>query len=258
MNKNHYKYLIPALALILAIPGLTHAQNADLSVSADATVQADAPANPVVMPASSNNPGTIRDRIRADYKSRVQNAQNNEQTRNTMVEHQIITPSAQPAVQVISAIDTTAGDNATSTSEHQDSKDDPELHAFKLKQNALVKQLVISIENLKQISGRIDTRIQKAETSGIDMSIPKGALAVANTKIAAAELAASTTANFSPVFKMNDATSTIDLTKPRQVLSDSIQAVNEARNALNDAVQALIKAIEPRTDVSPAASASLQ
>ena len=278
MKKHYYLLGIAASALVIAAPVAALAEDggsADATVNVSVQTQAPVPLplhgpltgdRPEMPPIPANASGTIRDRIRADYQSRLQNAENNEQTRNAMIQERMgIATSTRADIRGIRTEDRPMLRDASSTQQRQDMRNGMRLDIFKVRQNAVVQQLNVSIENLKQIRGRIASRIGKEEQAGKDMTAPKALLVTADAKIAAAELAVNAVVAFDPNASMvadadnavdsgasASASTTVDLAKPRQALAGAIEAVKEARDALNDVVQSLIKVL----GLSPEPSAS--
>ena len=109
---------------------------------------------------------------------------------------------------------------------------------FKIQQDNIVRQLNRALDNLKQVRGRIQERITKAEQNGKDMTSTKALLVIADDKIAIA----STSVNSFATYKPTDASSTvpnIQLEKPRQVGAAAIASIKVAKDALNDVVVSL-------------------
>ena len=116
---------------------------------------------------------------------------------------------------------------------------------FKTRANALVKQLNISIENLTNSRTRINEIITKQEASGKVLTDAKAALAVADTKIAAAKTAVEALAALTATSEASTSTET-DLAKPRQTGDAAIKAVKDARDSLKE----VVKLIGPRSNTA--------
>lgn len=110
----------------------------------------------------------------------------------------------------------------------------------------LVRQLDRAIENLKQVQGRINERITKAEQSGRNMSEAKALLVTALQKIQVAESAITSLKTYQPASSSlitasstgtNDAD--VNILKARQVGENAIKAVKDARESLNLVVRAI-------------------
>jgi len=119
------------------------------------------------------------------------------------------------------------------------------LDTFALRQNNLVEELTKAITNLKQIRARISTKMDASATTSVDFSAARTALTTADSAISSAETAIQALASFTPptVTSSSIASTTVDLTKPRQIGTDAIKAVNDARKALGDVVRAIAQAL---------------
>lgn len=128
-----------------------------------------------------------------------------------------------------------------------------EARIFEARKNALVKELVRSLENLSDISTRIDSRITKVEAEGRTMTEAHALLVTANEKLAKAKVdvaafealpvpTPSAGTDVSP-------TAEVDLVKPRTVGDTAIKSVKEARDAFQKVVR-VIATVSP----SPAAT----
>jgi len=124
---------------------------------------------------------------------------------------------------------------------------------FIMQQTHIVKQLTQALDNLKQVRGRIESRITKSEQSGRDMTDAKALLVTADAKLAAAQVALDAFTTFSP-----SATSTVTITasstasstatttiakleKARKVAEDAKKAIKDAKDALENVVDAIAK-----------------
>ncbi len=122
---------------------------------------------------------------------------------------------------------------------------------FKLQQDNIAKQLNQALDNLKQVRGRIQTRITKAEQSGKNMDSAKALLTIADDKITAAESAIANFEAYTPTASStvmatstSDGTTTrIQLEKPRRVGAAAIQAVKDAKDALNNVVVSIAQSM---------------
>ncbi|MDE1975112.1 MAG: hypothetical protein KGI49_01205 [Patescibacteria group bacterium] len=112
------------------------------------------------------------------------------------------------------------------------------LDMFAFMQNNLVDRLSRALDNLVQIRGRIADRIQ-AEASTTDMSAAENLLTIADQKLTAARSDIQALASYVPMATSTQgltASTTVGLGIPRQIGSQTIQAVSDARRALNDVV----------------------
>lgn len=156
--------------------------------------------------------------------------------------------------------------NASSTGERREIRKEMHKDIFKIRKDALVRQLNVSLNNLKQISDRIQSRIEKAEEAGKDMTTASDLLIIADAKIVSAEIHIGELAEFE--WQLEDASSTdatasttIDLTKPRQIGETAINAIKEAHKALIDVVRAVAHALgagNNATTTPPTASSTVQ
>lgn len=136
--------------------------------------------------------------------------------------------------------------NSTSTYERKELYREMRKDVFQIRKDSFIRQLNISLNNLKQISERIASRIEKATESGVDMSQATDLLIIADSKTIDAEVAINNLITLS-----TDDTSTasidgslaIDLTKPRELGSHAIQAIKEAHKAFVDVVRAIAHAL---------------
>lgn len=133
---------------------------------------------------------------------------------------------------------------ATGTDERREIRRDMRKDTFQIRKEALVKQIGISIENLKQIRERISSRIEKAAAAGRDMTAAKTALATADTKIKAAIDAFEAFKSYTPLTPSTGTTTEqIDLAKPRQIADAALKAVKSAHEALVATVRAIAHAM---------------
>ena len=206
---------------------------------------------------------TIQKRIEQGYQERVDNARNNEDYRNAMIqkragmasttwasstrarmaERQDISAERRTEVQGIRGDARDMRQEATSSEERWGIRHEAQLDIFKVRQTSFVKQLQISLDNLQQISGRISDRISKLEQSGLDMTAAKAAMVTASAKLDAAKIAVSAVATYVPTATSTSATSTVELGKPRMIGDGATKAVREARDALKQAIDAIVKAL---------------
>lgn len=112
------------------------------------------------------------------------------------------------------------------------------LDEFKNKQKRIVSQLERAINNLKQIRGRLVSRIEKAESSGRNMAEARSLIIIADSKIdlAIREIAILTAHEPTTIDQSATSTTNIDLTKPRQISESAVRAIKDARRALVDVV----------------------
>lgn len=115
---------------------------------------------------------------------------------------------------------------------------------FQIRKNALVRQLTVSIGNLKQIRERIVSRIEKVEDSGADISTANTLLTEADIDIKTAEDAIAILADIELDTEIETATSTEPhLLRPRELGAEAIEAVKVAQASLVDVVRAITQAL---------------
>jgi hypothetical protein len=136
--------------------------------------------------------------------------------------------------------------NASTTLKNKEIRKEIELRLFEMQKNALIRQLNLAIDNLKQIRARIQSRIVKAEQSGRNLTEAKNLLVIADAKINTAQTAINTLANLtvatsSTITASTTATTTVKLDKPRKLGENAIKAVKDAREALNKVVVSIAK-----------------
>lgn len=118
------------------------------------------------------------------------------------------------------------------------------LDVFATMQSNLISQSQKALNTLKELRNKIADRIQTASQNGRDMTNASQLLTVADQKITAADAAISALASLTPSFTAtttaNISTSTeVELTRPREVGRDVIEAITAVRKALNDVVVAI-------------------
>jgi hypothetical protein len=120
---------------------------------------------------------------------------------------------------------------------------------FKVRADALVKQLKITLTNLSDIRTKVSVSISKQEAEGKVLTEAKAALAVADAKLAEAKLAVDSLANISTIPTTASTTET-DITKPRQIGDAAIKAVKDARNSLKLVVKSISNKSEAASSTS--------
>lgn len=198
MKKTYYYYGIIALAVITISPAIIFAENS--------------------IPSSSplNKLRAVTNKVEQNLDEKRQNMITNKDIRNTTIE-------ARENIK-----------NASTTRERKEIRTELRRDVFKIELNRLISQLGMSMNNLKQIKARIETRIEKATQTGRDMSKANSLLVIANNKIILAEQA------INSLKLLATSTSTnVQLEKPRQIGASAIKAVNDTRKALNDVVVAI-------------------
>lgn len=267
--KKHYYLVITALALIVILPVAVRAE--DSATSVDAQVQTSA-GTPPTKPQPRPGMPVLREQLRI----KTENIQMNEEVRNKLLNNTGARVGSSTMKDIRIMASTTraerreigddrrkeAGDirregredmrNASSSEDRREIRKDMRKDIFEVRKQAITKQLNVSLNNLKQIRERISSRIDKAVANGKDMTQAKALLVIADAKIATAELAinsivvfdsSSSLASASDAASSTTATSTVDLTKPREVASAAIKALKDAHKALVDVVRAIAHAL---------------
>lgn len=268
MKKHYYLYVTVIIALVVALPSITRAEQGanDTNVDVDASVQTNTPAGVRVL--------TPFEKLRAAKDVNKANIQKNEDARNRMLELEkqrkmgSTTSSLRPGLKGdirLMASSTRAerqeiGDdrrseiqgirqqgredikNAPTDIDRREIRKDMRKNEFQARKNALVKQLNVSLNNLRQIRERIATRIQKASSEGRNMTEAKRLLVIADGKIILAQQAVRAVMDMNPnVTASSTATTslTIDLGKPREIGDVAIKALRQANEALIIVVRAI-------------------
>ncbi|MDE2041189.1 MAG: hypothetical protein KGI59_02310 [Patescibacteria group bacterium] len=277
MKKTSY-FVSLALAAIAAMPVIANAQTM-MDVEGAAGINATVDGGPEDVPA--NLPASIRAQLRADVENNMQNVRNNEDFRNTVMQHLASTTGREFGSTTLphgfpppgrgngedgtgighdmgmdgGRFGTTTG---TSTFPGMPGKRGGEDNGyvnmgrgmqrdiFNARKRMIVNQLETALDNLKQVRTRISARIQTAETSGHDETAALSLLSTADVKIQDAQDAVDALSSLSISASSTvaiTASSTVDLAKPRQVAEAAILALKNARRALNDVVVAIAKSM---------------
>ena len=179
------------------------------------------------------NPPQIREKIRADLDSKMQNAKNNQEFRNQMIEngYKIATTSPRgplgrpPMLQKMSSTSTSTRfqnmkeriedrqenrqermeDRQDRREERQDQRQDRReqvkemaLDNLKQKRDEVTKNLDIALRNLAELRKRIQARIEKDRNSNKDMSSVNNLLKIADEKLAIAKSAVDAVKAYKP------------------------------------------------------------
>ncbi|MCL5781877.1 MAG: hypothetical protein M1459_00780 [Patescibacteria group bacterium] len=261
-------FTIPATVLAIAIifmatTNIGKAQtlmDTSAATSIGASLDASAPVPAV---------NTIKDRLRATIQTREENAGDNAELRNRLLEQRAVGASTSQKLQPLGAAirastteeranirerriegvenaredATREAEGASSTAQRREILRNARMDVFRIRQQALVKQLNLSISNLEQIAGRIGDRIEKAEAAGRNMTEAKGLLAQAVTDISAAKDTIDAVANYVPPAPTASTTAQVDLAKPREIGAGAIAAVTKARKDLVATVEAIAHAM---------------
>jgi hypothetical protein len=252
--------------IAFSLPIITSAQTA-VDADAAAGVSASVDAGQTPPPGATNTRDTLRRRLQQNYTTYNANIRNNEDYRNTAMEGRLGSSTRRVGMMGSSTMpgrplmtgrfaSSTGFSSSTMRERMQSARKD----IFDKMRDRLVDQLNHAIANLKQIRGRIVSRIAIETGNGRDMTSANAALVIADAKIKAAEQAiadltnivpppapivssttasASSTAVASTSTRGDDRFENVGLGQPRMIGAAAIKAVNDARRALNDVVVAI-------------------
>jgi hypothetical protein len=201
-----------------------------------------------ITPSTQQN--TIKDRIRANNERRIQNIKNNNDDRRELRnERRSISSTTREDIRDIRKEGREDIRNASSTEDRKDIRREMRLDILKTRQEGIVKQMTLSIENLKQIRNRIATRIDKIASSSKDVTEPKKLLVEADKKIANAEVSLKLFSDYqftAPNASTTNASST-SMGRPVKLSQDTHKAIQDAKHALQKVVVSLLK-LSPATN----------
>lgn len=274
MKKHYYLLIIAVLALASFVPVAVRAESGSSSNSStDDSFETEVEIEIEHEEDESDDDSTSRPAsIREKLRIKTESSEVREDVRTKLVNNRIATSTR---VEVRMMASTTNGErveirterredaseireemrerirSASSSDDHREIRTDMRKDIFEVRKQALVKQLEVSINNLKQIRDRIVSRIEKAEDAGKDMSDARELLIIADAKIVAAEIAIDGIIVFAPTDYLAAAadsssaaaSTTIDLTKPREMAETAIRAIKEAHGALVDVVRSIAQTL---------------
>ncbi|MBP6858929.1 MAG: hypothetical protein KBC33_03835 [Candidatus Pacebacteria bacterium] len=272
MKKHYYLLIIAVLALASFVPVAVRAESGSSSnSSSDDSSEIETEVEIEIEHEedesdddSTSKPASIREKLRI----KTENGEIREDVRNKLINGRIATSTR---IEIRTMASTTRGEHveirterredageireemrerirsASSSDDRRDIRTDMRKDIFEVRKQALIKQLEVSINNLKQIRDRIVSRIEKAEDAGKNMSEARELLITADAKIVAAEIAVDGIVVFAPTDYLAaaadsssvTASTTIDLTKPREMAETAIKAIKEAHQALVDVVRSV-------------------
>ncbi len=225
---------------------------------------------------------SIREKIKADINGKVQNIKTNQEIRNTLLEERTATARPKIGTPLTGGMNVNGAsstmprdvrgmpirlDNkphfASSTmasttraiverdqeriQEYRDNGKTMITSAFKMRKNLVIKEMQTALNNLSQIRERINTRIQKEQQNGKNMTDATNLLKIADGKIAAATTAINLVTDYMPSTASTTIASTTEATvnvdKARQLISDAQKTIRDARESLNKVVVAIAKAM---------------
>ncbi len=274
MKKHYYLYIITMLALMTVLPAAVRAEEATddgtVQTSASADIEIRTETRPAMRPGVPV-PAILREQLR----TKAENIQNNLEARNKLLENRKLSTSTKPLMpkDVRMMASSTPKEraeireerredvknirqegredmkNASGTMERREIRKDMRMDIFKTRKEAIIKQLTVSLNNLKQIRERIGSRIEKATSEGRDLTKAKELLITADAKITAAINAVEALKAYMPgsvTATSSVETSTeasVDLNKPRQMGEAAIKAIKDAHEALVAVVRAIAQAM---------------
>ncbi|MBU6426699.1 hypothetical protein KGQ27_00450 [Patescibacteria group bacterium] len=266
MKKSSYVFVGTAIVTLVCTIIATNIASAQTLSDAEnetgigASIDDSAGANPGAI---TNN---VREKLREAAQERTDNAGENNSLRNQMLEQRSSTTDQTVEAQASATEERanikadglrenaqihteTANElrDASSTQTQREVRQNEHFDMFKNHQDELVSQLSLAVSNLEQIAGRISDRIDTASANGIDMTQAKQLLAVAQNKITVAKAAILSVQNYTPTAvtasTTANASTTVDLSKPRRIGSEAIQTIKDARDALIQVVRAIAHAM---------------
>lgn len=255
--KSNIIYKISAIALVLSLAFVAIQAKAEDSVD-DSGVSTGNTANGVITPkppipgTTTPKPIPVGEKIRMQVENRLEK---NKEIRNEQLDQResMLQDRKEVENEIRERFDGARMMRASSTEMFKRTKEElkekvktMKAHVFEVRKEALIKELNIALNNLQNITSRIESRIEKAESSGRDMSTAKDLLIEAKFAISKAKV------NVDALDSLQDPTSdtasttpetSIDLTKPRALGDAAIKSVKEARDALKKVVEAIAKAM---------------
>lgn len=227
--------------------------------------------------APATNAPAIRDRIRADLDSKIQNARNNQEVRNQMIEggYRITsTTTPRPPLQKpinYQKISTTSPqinqkirvEKIETLRENREVQKTMAIEMLKEKRDNLGKNLEVALKNLVELRKRVVSRMEKDRNEGKDLTKVKELLVIADSKISLAKQAVEAVKSYKPENSVQVSTSTTNcvainntsdsnnssstqrcLPYEKNVNLDTIRAlVYKAQQAIKDAHKALTEVV---------------
>ena len=195
---------------------------------------------------ASTTPNNLGARLRADYQQRLDNAKNNQTYRNDVLDAHYSSstmPRLGPGGRPLPPVGTSTSPFGDDNGRPGMPKDPGELRRYiSTRFNGARNELQTALKNLQQIRGRINSRLQKMQQNGTDVSTAQNLLTIADAKIATAEQLVSAFASNNPASTTPiTATTTPNLDPSRQAMTAATKAVMDARKALTDVVNAMMK-----------------
>jgi hypothetical protein len=269
MKKHYSVYAFLALTLVITLPAIARADDGNISVDTETSVNA--------------GQGSIRDRIRADYQAKLENVKNNQDSRNIMMAARLSSSTLRTAVRSEIEVDNDATGTPTlrpgmprgprslapttmmgSTTLRGDFRRENggnsramRLGMFEARKHMVTHELDVAIHNLGNIRERLDSRIQKEQAAGRNMSAGISALATADAKIKIASDAVAALETYAPEASTTITTSsTVSLDTARSMVEAAKDAIKVAQRSLNDVVVAIAHALGVNLGASASSTVS--
>lgn len=243
--------------LIIGIPFVSKAK--DNASIASATLA------PSIVKPAINASSSILNTMRTNAENRLQNAKINQEARKNLIdERKNIASTSHAMIKDIRAEARGEIRAASSTTARQIIRQEMRRDVFNIQRQKIAQQLELSIQNLKQIRARIDSRIKKEQQNGKDMSAAIKLLIIADTKIATATDTLNAFKAFSPKLIIiasstpqvtsNVTQQVIHLDVARQMMTIVQKDIKDAKKSLTDIVVAIAHAIGQKLGNSVATS----
>lgn len=240
--------ILAILALIISVPLLTNAEEAVTEAVAPTSIR-ETPPKPPAPPSAS-----VLENLRKEAKLRAENIKINQEIRKNKIEDRKEIASTSKAM--IKDIRSEARDGiklASSSTERKEIRKDMRRDLFKIEKEKILKQLEISMENLKQIRNRVESRIKKEQQNGKNMSNAIKLLGEADTKINIAKNAIKSFKEYDPrpmslnasttLVENSSSTQSINLDTARQLSQNAQKAIKDAHKAITDVVTAIAQSM---------------
>ncbi len=273
MKTKKFSLLVVALLIVSVVLGIAKVNAQTLIETTTATGISN-----TLDGAPSVGAPAIRDRIRADLDAKIQNARNNQEVRNQMLEngYRIGTSSPRPPLKnppkleklgttspyiypqinkndemerqgLQNKIENRAENRVGEKVEKRDTDNDDKtrsmaIELLKEKRDNLGKNLEVALKNLVELRKRISSRVEKDRLASKDLTKVKEQLAIADAKLAIAKQAVQAVKSYTPSQSETviNSTSTPRLLPANSINLEKIRTlVNSAQTAIKDAHSAL-------------------
>lgn len=264
-NYQNMRKIFPLIMIALAIVVLPNIIKAEEGAPA-----AQPPQTQPAVPPQGQNPQNRPDQlkpgqkppltnmpvIRDELRKKIEDAKANQDVRNKLLPNPVKNAIKENRDEMKKEAKETRGEirdirqdarkemrEATTSEDRKEVANQARLDVFKAKQDRLIKELTLAIENIKQIRNRVASRIDKAASEGRNMTEPKKLLVGVDQKIGVAQDAVKALSTMTPPPPRNPTTTPdmVNVEKPRQLGEDAIKKVKVAREALNAVVVSIAK-----------------